>query len=46
MELFSTLTPGALTGKAKNLYLEERETHKVLNGWFLSKEIAQMPAMP
>ena len=40
MELFSTLTPGALTGKAKSLYFEERETHKVLNGWFLSKEIA------
>ena len=40
MELFSTLTPGALTDKAKSLYFEERETHKVLNGWFLSKEIA------
>ena len=40
MELFSALTPSALTDKAKALYLEERESHKVLNGWFLSKEIA------
>lgn len=40
MELFSTITPSALTGKAKTLYREERESHKVLNGWFLSKEIA------
>ena len=40
MELFSTLTPAALTDKAKALYYEEREVHKVLNGWFLSKEIA------
>lgn len=40
MELFSTLSASALTDKAKRLYREERETHKVLNGWFLSKEIA------
>ncbi|MBP3304999.1 MAG: hypothetical protein J6L24_03420 [Oscillospiraceae bacterium] len=40
MELFSTVTPAALTEKAKKLYREERESHKVLNGWFLSKEIA------
>ncbi len=40
MKLFTTLTPGALTDKAKKLYREERESHKILNGWFLSKEIA------
>ena len=40
MELFEKLDPQALTEKAKRLYREERETHKVLNGWFLSKEIA------
>ena len=26
--------------KAKALYYEEREAHKVLNGWFLSRELA------
>ena len=40
MELFQTLTPDALTEKAKKLYREERESHKILNGWFLAKEIA------
>ncbi len=40
MELFHTLTPEALTDKAKKLYRQERESHKILNGWFLSKEIA------
>ena len=40
MELFHTLTPDALTDKAKKLYRQERESHKILNGWFLSKEIA------
>ena len=40
MELFQTLSADALTEKAKKLYREERESHKILNGWFLSKEIA------
>lgn len=40
MELFQTLSANALTEKAKKLYREERESHKILNGWFLSKEIA------
>ncbi len=40
MELFTTVTPDTLTEKAKKLYREERETHKILNGWFLSREIA------
>lgn len=40
MELFEKLTPAALTEKAKKLYREEREDHKILNGWFLSREIA------
>ncbi len=40
MELFSVLTPEKLTEKAKALYQEERESHKILNGWFLAKEIA------
>lgn len=40
MELFTICTPDAITGKAKALYREERESHKILNGWFLSREIA------
>ncbi len=40
MELFQTLDPHTLTQKAKALYSEERRSHKVLNGWFLSREIA------
>lgn len=40
MELFTISTPDAITGKAKALYREEREAHKILNGWFLSREIA------
>ena len=40
MELFSTVSPETMTDKAKKLYREERESHKVLNGWFLAKEIA------
>lgn len=40
MELFQTLDPRLLTQKAKDLYFEERRSHKVLNGWFLSREIA------
>ena len=26
--------------QAKSLYYEEREAHKILNGWFLSRELA------
>ncbi len=40
MELFSVISPEKLSEKAKNLYYREREEHKVLNGWFLAKEIA------
>ncbi len=40
MELFSVISPEKLSKKAKNLYCREREEHKVLNGWFLAKEIA------
>ena len=40
MERFRHLTPESLTQKAKALYREERESHKILNGWFLAKEIA------
>ncbi len=40
MNTFTLNTPAALTDKAKALYLEERQQHKVLNGWFLAKEIA------
>lgn len=39
MKLFSICTPGGLTEKARRLYREERESHKVLNGWFRSREI-------
>ena len=40
MELFLNTNAATLTEKAKKLYQEERESHKVLNGWFLSREIA------
>lgn len=40
MELFSILSHEMVTERAKKLYLEERENHKVLNGWFIAKEIA------
>lgn len=39
MELFTACTPEGLSQKAKALYQEERENHKILNGWFLSCEI-------
>ena len=40
MELFNLSTPAVLTRQAKDLCLQERQTHKILNGWFLAKEIA------
>lgn len=40
MDLFELLDPAAVSQEAKQLYDEERRTHKVLNGWFLSREIA------
>lgn len=40
MELFQTSSVNVITEKAKMLYREERENHKILNGWFLSREIA------
>lgn len=40
MKLFNILSPADLSNYAKALYLEERENHKTLNGWFLAKEIA------
>ena len=40
MDLFQILSPEALSAKAKALYREERADHKILNGWFLSREIA------
>lgn len=40
MNTLHTLTPDLITSKAKKLYREERKEHKVLNGWFLSREIA------
>ncbi len=40
MKLFQTVGPDKLTEKAKALYIEERKSHKILNGWFLAKEIA------
>ena len=39
MKVFDIYNDIELTTKAKALYKEERESHKVLNGWFLSKEI-------
>ena len=40
MKLFEIISPDALTDMAKKLYRQEREAHKILNGWFLSREIA------
>ena len=40
MKLFSVIAPDRLTDMAKALYQEERVSHKILNGWFLAKEIA------
>lgn len=40
MMLFQISDHLQVTEKAKRLYREERERHKVLNGWFLAKEIA------
>jgi len=40
MELFRILTPEAVGERAKKLFREEREQHKILNGWFLSRETA------
>lgn len=40
MELFQLMRPEAVTDKAKKLFNEERQAHKVLNGWLLCREIA------
>lgn len=40
MKIFEMTSPDVLTGKAKKLYRQERKEHKILNGWFLSREIA------
>lgn len=40
MKLFEMISTDVLIDKAKKLYWQEREEHKILNGWFLSREIA------
>lgn len=40
MKLYDVQKPQAVSEKAKALFQEERTNHKVLNGWFLSREIA------
>ena len=40
MQLFQFLTPEAVSDKATRLFQEERGSHKILNGWFLTREIA------
>lgn len=40
MDLFSIISTEELSEKAKRLYREERSEHRILNGWFLSREIA------
>lgn len=40
MQLYKLLTPQAVSDKATSLFQEERSSHKVLNGWFLTREIA------
>lgn len=39
-ELFQLLSEQQVSQKAKALFREERTTKKVLNGWFLSREVA------
>lgn len=40
MELYEFLTPEQISQRAKALFDEERKTKKILNGWFLSRELA------
>ncbi len=40
MQIFEMISPAEMSDKAKKLYDEERNNHKVLNGWFLTREIA------
>lgn len=40
MGVYNVLTPQAAGEKAKLLFEEERREQKILNGWFLSREIA------
>lgn len=40
MVIFEKLSPAQITDKAKALFTEERRTKKILNGWFLTREIA------
>lgn len=40
MDIFQNQNPQALTLRAKELFSEERQTKKILNGWFLAREIA------
>ncbi len=44
MELYDILSAQRVTDKAKQLFAEERASHKVLNGWFLAREIADKVA--
>ena len=40
MNIFDIYTPKTADEKARALFAAERQDHKVLNGWFLSREIA------
>ena len=40
MQIFDIISPEEISKKAKSLYDDERSNHKVLNGWFLTREIA------
>ena len=40
MRIFEMLSPEEISGRAKELYREERNNHKILNGWFLTREMA------
>ena len=40
MELYQILSPEQISQKARALFEEERRTKKILNGWFLSRELA------
>lgn len=40
MGIFEIISPLEMSGRAKKLFSEERNNHKILNGWFLTREIA------
>ena len=40
MGIFEMLSPEEISVRARELFSEERNSHRILNGWFLTREIA------